>query len=107
MHTSIPVILPGKSIQSQQPGSPSPHIDAVSLVRKRQSAIFKDIIDALPKIRGNPRAPNHKGTYSEHFTEREQKISLGSTRYESPSTTTKVPSYFHRPADNLFNPRKV
>jgi len=41
-------------------------------------ATFKDILDVLPKIRGNPRAPHHKGTYSEHFSAREQNNSLGS-----------------------------
>jgi hypothetical protein len=80
LHQNTPQLLPGKSISSQHPNMTSPHYDAVALVKKRTSNHFNDIVTSLPKIRGNPRAPNHVGHLSVFFSGAEtSKISTVST----------------------------
>lgn len=62
----------------------SPHYDAVALVKKRTANYFNDIVTSLPKIKGNPRAPDHEGHLSVFFSGAEiSKISTRSTQINS------------------------
>lgn len=103
----------------------SPHVDAVHIARHGARLKFSEIESQLPKIRGNPRAPDIKGTLSDLFNETSQlgkstqhKTSVTTSRYENTNNSAKhsksimsnktfvVPSYFFLPEDNLFNSKK-
>jgi len=96
--------------------SGAPHVDQVMIHKNTARNNFCAMLNELPKLRRNPRAPKVEGLLGETFNENSSfggnttAASKQPSRYNSAVKSKsslggafKVPSYFFLPEDNLFN----
>ena len=72
------------------PNQRSPHVDAVHLTKQLSRKNFDEISTQLPKIKGNPRAPDVKGTLTDLFNETSQMSSQRVNHSKDASTIART-----------------